>query len=151
MDKALEQVAVKEVVVESLPVKNSDHVKNDIDIALKLLPQLDQQLEHFFIDGVYVRSLKIPKGAGISGKFHTTDHISILAEGTLKVIIDNEPMTITAPYIAVTHKGDRKVGYAVTDCTFINVIRTDLTDLAKIESSVVCDTEEELLCHLPQH
>jgi len=39
--------------------------------------------------------------------------------------------------------GIKRAGYAVTDVTFINVIRTDLESLGDIEQEAVCDTFEE--------
>ena len=130
---------------------------SEIEKALLELPQLEQELGHYFIDGVYVRSLKIPKGTGITGKIHKTEHISILAEGTLRLFDGEQSQVVTAPFIAVTKAGTKKVGYAETDCTFINVIRTDKKELPEIEQEAVCDTWEQYKlsevkqCHLQAH
>lgn len=96
-------------------------------------------VEHYQIEGVYARSLFIPAGMCAVGKIHNHEHIAILAQGTMR-IFDEE---FTAPFICITPAGTKRAVYAVTDCTFINVIRTDLTEIADIEAEAVSDTFEE--------
>lgn len=98
---------------------------------------------HYQIKGVYVRSLFIPKDMVLTGAIHNSEHISILAQGTIRVFDGEEYKEITAPHIAVEKAGIKRLGYALTDCTFINVIRTDLIDIADIEHEAVSKTVEE--------
>ena len=98
---------------------------------------------HYQIKGVYVRSLFIPKDMVLTGAIHNSEHISILAQGTIRVFDGEEYKEISAPHIAVEKAGIKRLGYALTDCTFINVIRTDLTDIADIEHEAVSKTVEE--------
>ncbi len=103
----------------------------------------DFDVEHYQIDGVYVRSLFIPEGMVLTGAIHNNAHISILAQGTIRVFDGELTKEITAPHIAVEKAGIKRIGYALTDCTFINVIRTDLKDIADIEKEAVSKTIEE--------
>lgn len=100
-------------------------------------------VSHYQIDGVYVRSLFIPAGMVLTGKIHNHEHIAILAQGTIRVHNGEEYKEISAPYICIEKAGIKRIGYALTDCTFINVIRTDLTDIAEIENEAVSTTFEE--------
>lgn len=100
-------------------------------------------LEHYFIDGVYVRSLFIPAGMVLTGKIHNKENISILAQGEISITNGTDVKTIKAPHIMVDKPGVKRLGYAVSDCTFINVIRTDLTDIEEIEKELVSDTFEQ--------
>ena len=100
-------------------------------------------VEHYQIDGVYVRSLFIPAGMVLTGKIHNHEHIAILAQGTIRVHNGEEYKEISAPHICIEKAGIKRIGYALTDCTFINVIRTDLTDIADIENEAVSTTFEE--------
>jgi hypothetical protein len=60
----------------------------------------------------------------------------------------------------VDQPGIKRLGYAMTDVVFINVMRTDLVSIEDIERKMVCDTFEEYeqyklltkesTCHLQQ-
>lgn len=122
----------------------------DLENALREMPNhvTEMPVEHYQIEGVYCRSLFIPAGMCAVGKVHNHEHIAILAQGTMR-LFDEE---FTAPYICITPAGTKRAVYAVTDCTFINVIRTDLTEITEIEAEAVSSTFEEfetrkLLCH----
>jgi quercetin dioxygenase-like cupin family protein len=103
----------------------------------------DFDVEHYQIDGVYVRSLFITAGMVLTGKIHNHEHIAILAQGTIRVYNGEEYKEISAPCTWVERAGIKRLGYALTDCTFINVIRTDLKDIADIENEAVSNTFEE--------
>jgi hypothetical protein len=126
-----------------------------IEEALKLLPTGDHFLEHFQIPGVYVRVLHIPAGTALTGKIHKTKHISILAHGEILIANKDSATRMTAPRVMIDEPGTKRLGYAVTDVTFINVLRTDIESVEQIENQLVCDTfeqyEKELLCLSQQH
>lgn len=103
----------------------------------------DFPVEHYQIEGVYARSLFIPAGMVLVGAIHNKEHISILSQGTLRVFDGDVFKEITAPYTCVDKAGVKRLGYALTDCTFINVLRTDKTDIADIEHEAVSQTFEE--------
>ncbi len=100
-------------------------------------------VEHYQIEGVYVRSLFIPKDMVLTGAIHNKEHISILAQGTICVHDGEKMIELTAPHVCIDKAGTKRLGYALTDCTFINVIRTDKTDIADIEEEAVSKTYEE--------
>jgi hypothetical protein len=103
----------------------------------------DFDVEHYQIDGVYVRSLFIPKDMVLTGKIHNHEHIAILAQGTIRVHNGEGFKEISAPCTWIEKAGVKRLGYALTDCTFINVIRTDLKNIADIENEAVSNTFEE--------
>jgi hypothetical protein len=92
-----------------------------------------------WVDGMYIRTLFIPKGVLLIGHKHKKDTINILSEGHLLVKTDmDEPWTeLKAPFTGVTGPGVRKIGYAVEDCTFINIIRTDKTTSKETYDDIV--------------
>lgn len=114
-----------------------------IEAALKQCEQAEYKVEHYQIEGVYVRVLHLKAGTVLTGKVHKKEHISILAHGTIQVADKDKSGTISAPYVMVDRPGIMRVGHAVTDVTFINVLRTDKTDIAEIEAEAVCNTVEE--------
>jgi hypothetical protein len=106
-------------------------------------PQVEMPVTHIQINGVYARSLFIPQGVMLTGKIHNTESIGILAQGTLRVCNGEEFHEITAPHVMIDKAGIKRIGYAVTDCTFITVHRTDKTDLAEIEEELTSMTFDE--------
>ena len=106
--------------------------------VLLSLPQIDIPLKHFFGDGVYGRAMYLNAGEAFSGAIHLTNHINVLAQGTMLFRTStSEAEQITAPHIFECPPNTKKIGFAVTDCVFINFIGTDLKDIAEIERTVV--------------
>jgi hypothetical protein len=117
----------------------------NIENIISVMPDVitDFDVEHYQIDGVYVRSLFIPKDMVLTGKIHNHEHIAILAQGTIRVHNGEGFKEISAPCTWIEKAGVKRLGYALTDCTFINVIRTDLKNIADIENEAVSNTFEE--------
>lgn len=114
--------------------------------AEKLLldyPQVTMNAQHYQIDGVYVRSLFIPKDVILTGRIHNKESIAILAQGSMKVCNGIETKTLTAPHIMIDQPGVKRIGYALEDCTFITVHRTDETELSQIENELTSLTLDE--------
>lgn len=111
--------------------------------ALKEMEQVDLQLEHYIIPGVYCRVLHIPAGVALTGKIHLKEHISILAAGEILVADADKEVYIKAPKVMIDRPGIKRLGYAITDCTFINVLATDKQDVEEIEKESVVSTFDE--------
>ena len=108
------------------------------EAALLTMPQSSPPIRHFFGDGVYGREMTLAAGEAFTGAVHLTDHINVLAQGTLLIRTStSEPERITAPHVFECSKNTKKMGFAVTDCVLINFIGTDLKDIEEIENTVV--------------
>jgi hypothetical protein len=107
------------------------------------LEQVECPISHYQIEGVYCRSMFIPAGTVLTGAIHNKENISILAQGTIRITNGTESKLISAPYIMVDQPGIKRLGVSETDVTFINVWRTDTTDLDEIEKEIRSDTFEE--------
>jgi hypothetical protein len=107
------------------------------------LEQVECPISHYQIEGVYCRSMFIPAGTVITGAIHNKENISILAQGTIRITNGTESKLISAPYIMVDQPGIKRLGVSETDVTFINVWRTDTTDLDEIEKEIRSETFEE--------
>ena len=89
-------------------------------------------IENFISDGVYLRVIHVQQGKTIIGHVHTTNHLSVLLTGTMRISIGDEVKELKAPYIFEALAGSRKVGYAVTDCSVMNILPTDITTVEEI-------------------
>lgn len=115
-----------------------------------LLDRTDKRefpVEHTLIGGVYTRTLFIPKGSLLVGKLHLKECVNIVAKGDLSVLTETGAGRFKAGHVAVSGPGIQKVGYAHEDTVFINVFRTDETDISKIETEIASESfAGELLC-----
>ena len=114
-----------------------------LEKVLLTLEQVECPVSHYHIDGVYVRSMFIPAGTVLTGAIHNKENVSILAQGTIRVTNGSDSKVITAPYIMVDHAGIKRLGVAETDVTFINVWRTDLTNIDELEKELRSESFDE--------
>lgn len=104
--------------------------------------QREFDVEHTFQDGMYMRKLFIPKGSLIIGKIHKLDCLNIVAQGDISVLTETGSARVRAGYTVASPAGIQKVGYAHEDTVFINVFRTDETDVGRIEDVVAWESYE---------
>ena len=114
-----------------------------IEQEIREMPQVTCPVEHYQVDGVYVRSMFIPAGTILTGKIHNFENIAILAQGTIRVSNGTDAYVLTAPHIMVDKPGVKRIGYAETDVTFVTVHKTANTEIEAIEKELVSDTFEE--------
>ena len=119
--------------------------------ALRKLPQVKLLREHFFLPGIYVGVMYLPAGTLLTGKIHKHTHIAILAKGTLRLADGENSAIVSAGYVAYGRPGIKRLGYAETDCVFINVLSTDtqsVQDEVEFDKEFVVDTFDEFETYL---
>lgn len=101
---------------------------------------------HTFAPGIYCREIDIPAGVLVVGKIHRHPTVNILAKGSVIVFAEGmaEPQLLHAPFTFVSGPGVQKVGFAMTDATWINIHATEETDLAKIEEEFIAPSIDAL-------
>lgn len=105
-------------------------------LALPAGAQREFDVQHTLIDGVYTRTLFIPKGSLLVGQIHLKECVNVVAKGDISVLTETGMGRFQAGHVAVSGPGIQKVGYAHEDTVFINIFRTDETDIAKIEAEI---------------
>jgi hypothetical protein len=114
-----------------------------VNLTKNLLARTDKRefpVEHTLIDGVYTRTLFIEKGSLLVGQIHLKECVNIVAKGDISVLTETGSGRFKAGHVAVSGPGIQKVGYAHEDTVFINVFRTDETEIAKIETEIACES-----------
>ena len=61
--------------------------------SMRGLPQLEEELFHYFCQGVYARQMNVPKGTVLVGKTHKRDCINFI-----KYILKNLSKTFILPF-----------------------------------------------------
>lgn len=106
---------------------------------------VEMPVEHIVADGMYIRKLFIKKGTILVGKIHRKACLNIVALGDISVMTETGSLRIKAGYMQASIAGMQKVGYAHEDTVFMNIFRTDETDIAKIEEEIACEDYGDLL------
>lgn len=101
---------------------------------------VEQPLDHFWGDGLYVRQITNPKGSIIVTATHKQRHPFFLLSGSLSVFVPGEGVVhLDAPHFQMTEPGTRRLIYAREDSVVVTVHPNpdDSRDLDEIERRVV--------------
>lgn len=90
--------------------------------------QIELDCFHHFAHGTYTRELHIPAGVMLTGAIHVNSTINILSSGKMRLVTKDGPVDIEASTVMVSGPGEKKAGYALTDCVFLNVFPWNGTD-----------------------
>jgi hypothetical protein len=102
--------------------------------------QIDFPVEHTLIDGMYTRKLFIPKDSFIVGKIHLKPCINVVVKGDISIVTETGKGRLQAGEVLASPAGLQKLGFAHEDTVFVNVFRTDKTDIAEIEAEIACES-----------
>ena len=90
-----------------------------------------------FSNGVYTRSVFMPRGAIIVGKKHKTRHLNMVMSGKARVWMDGVIRDIQAPDIIESHEGCRKILIILEDMWWTTIHVTEETDVVEIENDII--------------
>ena len=116
----------------------------ELEAALKRENQVELTTLHHFADGIYVRELHIPKGVTLTGKVHRKSTVNIITKGSILVVTEEGKRLVTAPECFVSAPGCKKAGHALEDTIWLNIHRTDETDLERIEAEFIVPENEAI-------
>jgi hypothetical protein len=102
-----------------------------------------------WVDGMYLRTAIIPRGVLAVGHIHKKECINILSKGKLliKAEMEEDWILVEAPWTGISKPGSQKIGYALEDCTFINIIRTDKTTSKETYEDIVVPDIRSIVYH----
>ena len=106
----------------------------------KILP-----IKHFFMDGVYVREMKMYKGTAVIGAIHKHLHMCFLLKGHLTVANEDEVIEYIAPCCIESTPGVKRVLYAHEDSLWYNTHKnpSNTKDVTRLEKEIVALNYEE--------
>ena len=116
-----------------------------LEAAMSHGDTIDIPIDHYFCDGIYARTMYMPKGSVIVGKIHKYPQLNILAKGDVTVAMEDGPERLKAGWHKVCTPGAKRSFYAHEDSVWTVVLQTRLTDVEQIEKEFVAETEQEYL------
>ena len=109
-----------------------------LQAAMRDMPQVECETDHYFADGMYCRVVKRAGGVLIVGKVHKCEHFYMVVKGRVAVIQDGaEERVYEAPSVIVSKPGTKRAVLALEDSVCLTVHRTDKTDLSEIEAELI--------------
>lgn len=102
-------------------------------------------IKHFFMDGVYVREMKMYAGTVVVGAIHKDLHMCFLLEGHLTVASKDGTKDYIAPCYIIAEPGTRRVLYSHEDSVWYNTHRNpnNLKEIKDIEDYLISTTFED--------
>ena len=102
-------------------------------------------IEHFFMDGVYVRQMTMYKGTVVVGAIHKHLHMCFLLRGHLSVASRQGVKEYIAPCFIIAEPGEQRVLYALEDSLWFNTHKnpSNTSDVKQLEKEIVAPSYEE--------
>lgn len=107
--------------------------------------QVEIEVKHYFVNGMYAREILIPKGVLATSKIHLFEHFSIVPKGDISVLTADGVKRIVGPAVFQGSAGVKLLGYAHEDTIWISVEPCQATDPEEAERELVVDTHEQFL------
>lgn len=107
------------------------------------LPQYEPKTDHYFANGMYMRTIFSPAGTVIVGKEHKTEHFYVVLSGRVRVTSDDGVVELDAtkngPQILTCPAGTKRAVYVIEDAWRMNVHNNpgNLRDLDDLESLLI--------------
>lgn len=112
----------------------------ELEEAMRPMPQVELETEHYFAHGLYARVLKRPKDTLIVGKVHKQEHLYIVTKG--KVQIGKE--VYEAGSVIVSEPGTKRAVLALEDSICMTVHHTFKKNLKRMEKELIQPDEKAL-------
>lgn len=128
-----------------LPAGRSNILR--LERAVAKLPQYDCPLKHYFVDGLYVREIFIPKGCVLVGYIHTQPCITIVSQGRILISEGTGTREVAAPYTTTVPSGSKKAGYALEDTIWSDCYLNpdNERDINTLEARLTANSHDEYL------
>jgi quercetin dioxygenase-like cupin family protein len=99
-------------------------------------------IQHHFSAGMYAKETRIPAGHILVQHKHKFSHLSILASGSIELVVDDERKVIHAP-ACLTIEADKHHGVkSLTDVVWYCIHATECTDADEIDEVLIVASNE---------
>jgi len=107
-------------------------------------------INHHFSAGVYAKETLIPAGQILVQHKHKFDHLSILASGSVELMVDGKKRIVHAP-ACLTIEADKHHGVkSLTDVVWYCIHATDCTDTDEIDEVLIAPGNADQVQELAQ-
>jgi mannose-6-phosphate isomerase-like protein (cupin superfamily) len=107
-------------------------------------------IEHYFSSGVYAKETRIPAGSWLVQHAHLHDHMSILASGSVELMVDGKTSVLHAPACLTIEAGKHHGVRSITDVVWYCVHATNCTDADEVDNVIIAPVNEASVIELAQ-
>lgn len=94
-------------------------------------------IQHHFSSGVYAKETRIPAGFVLVQHAHKHDHLSILASGSVELVVDGVKSVVHAPGCLTIAAGKHHGIKSLTDVVWYCVHATDCVDENEVDETLI--------------
>lgn len=106
-------------------------------------PTLDDlPITHHFGGGVYSKETRVAAGLILVQHKHEYDHLSILASGTVELLVDGVRSELTGPACLTIKAGKHHGVKALTDVVWYCIHATDCADADEVDEVLIAAPDE---------
>lgn len=102
---------------------------------------IEPEIKHHFGGGIYAKETFIPEGKWLVQHTHKFDHLSVLAKGSIELIVDGQVSVIHAPACLTISAGKHHGVKSLTDVVWYCIHATDCTDEDNIDEIIIADVD----------
>jgi quercetin dioxygenase-like cupin family protein len=128
-------------------VKNNIHRMDTLaSMMRKEIPDkiFECEFDSYFIPGVYVRTMHIPKGVVAVGKIHNYELITIIISGELELAGEGgDPIILSAGMVFKSPAGVKRAAYIFEDAFIATIHKCDSDNVNDAEDYLVSQTYED--------
>ena len=96
-------------------------------------------IQHHFSAGVYAKETHIPAGHVLVQHAHKHDHLSILASGSIELLVDGVKSVVTAPACLTIAAGKHHGVKSLTDVVWYCIHATECTNADDVDEILIVD------------
>ena len=102
-------------------------------------------IKHSFVEGIYIREMKMKQGLLLVGCIHKHSHVWFLLDGKITIATENGMKEYEGPVYIITEPGIKRAGLVSEACTFVNIHAnpSNTQDLKKLEANLIAFSYEE--------
>lgn len=95
------------------------------------------EMEHHFVNGLYMRKAVAPAGMLFTTQIHKVRHPFFILSGACRILTEEGVITLTAPHQGFTEVGTKRLMYILEDITWYTIHATDKTTVEEVENEVL--------------
>lgn len=107
-------------------------------------------IEHHFSSGVYAKETRIPAGSWLVQHAHLHSHLSILASGSVELMVDDKTSVLHAPACLTIEAGKHHGVRSLTDVVWYCVHATNCTDEHEVDNVIIAPMNEKKVSELAE-
>lgn len=107
-------------------------------------------IEHYFSSGVYAKETRIPAGSWLVQHAHLHDHMSILASGSVELMVDGKTSVLHAPACLTIEAGKHHGVRSITDVVWYCIHATNCTDANEVDDVLIASPDVDTMQDIAQ-